>query len=97
MTKTASDPFFGTNQEPISAGRHAQVFAAGSYSADLPTVSSSLVISATAAGNLSIIMANDNDGQITTFPIPAGLSQISIQVRQIVTVPTGATVVALWS
>jgi hypothetical protein len=97
MPKTASDPFFGTTTEPISAGRRAQVIPAGSYSADLPTVTSSLIISSTAAGNLSVIMANDQDSQITTFPIPAGLSQISIQVRQVVIVPTGATVVALWS
>lgn len=97
MPKTALDPFFATNNEPISAGRRAQVIPAGSYSTDLPTVTSSLIISSTAAGSLSVIMANDQDGQVTTFPIPAGLSQISIQVRQIVTVPTGATVVALWS
>jgi hypothetical protein len=97
MPKTASDPFFATNNEPISAGRKSAVFAAGSYNTDLPTVSSSLVISSTAAGNLSVIMANDADGQLTTFLIPAGLSQISIQVRQVVTVPAGATVVALWS
>ena len=97
MPKSALDPFFATTIEPISAGRRAQVFAAGSYSSDLPVVSSSLIISSTAAGNLSVIMANDPDGHLTTFPITAGLSQISIQVRQIVTVPTGATVVALWS
>jgi hypothetical protein len=97
MPKTASDPFFATNNEPISAGRKAQVFAAGSYNTDLPTVSSSLIISSTAAGNLSVIMSNDGDNQITTFPIPAGLFHISIQVRQITSVPTGATVVALWS
>jgi hypothetical protein len=97
MPKTASDPFFGTTTEPISAGRRSQVFPAGGYSTDLPTVSSSLIISSTAAGNLSVIMANDQDGQVTTFPVPAGLTQIQIQVRQIVSVPTGATVVALWS
>ena len=97
MNKTASDPFFGTNVEPISAGRRAQSFAAGNYSTDLPTVSSSLIISATAAGNLSIIMANDPDSAVTTFPIPAGISQISIQVRRIVTVPASCTVLALWS
>jgi hypothetical protein len=95
--KTASDPFFASNSEPISAGRHAAVFPAGSYNTDLPTVSSSLVISSTAAGDVSVIMANDQDGQIMTFPIVAGMSQIAIQVRQIVTVPTGTTVVALWS
>jgi len=97
MPKTAIDPFFATTNEPITAGRRAQVFTAGSYSADLPIVSSSLIISSTGAGNLSLIMANDQDSQVTTFPIPAGLSQISIQVRQVVTVPVGATVVALWS
>ena len=52
MSNKASDPFFGTNVEPISAGRRAQSFAAGSYSTDLPTVSSSLIVSATAAGNM---------------------------------------------
>jgi hypothetical protein len=97
MPKTASDPFFATNNEPISAGRKAQVFPAGTYNTDLPTVSSSLIISSTAAGNLSVLMANDADGQTTTFPIVAGMSQIAIQVRQIVTVPTGATITALWS
>ena len=97
MPKTASDPFFATNCEPVSAGRRAQVFAAGAYTADLVTVSSSLIISSTAAGSLSVIMANDADGQLTTFPIVAGMNQISIQVRQVVTVPAGATVVALWS
>jgi hypothetical protein len=97
MPKTAIDPFFATTNEPITAGRRAQVFAAGSYNTDLPTVTSSLVISSTAAGNLSVIMANDQDSQVTTFPIVAGMSQISIQIRQVVTVPTGATVVALWS
>ena len=97
MPKTAKDPFFGTNNEPVSAGRRAQVFAAGSYTNDLPTVSSSLIISATAAGNLSVIMANDLDNAVTTFPIPAGLSQVSIQVRQVVTVPASCTVTALYS
>jgi hypothetical protein len=94
--KTAIDPFFASNIEPISAGRHAQVFAAGSYNSDLPTVSSSLIISSTTAGNLSLILANDPDTAVTTFPIVAGLNQVSIQVRRIVTVPTGATVTALW-
>jgi len=97
MPKSASDPFFGTSVEPISAGRRSQVFAAGSYTNDLPTVSSSLIVSATAAGNLTVIMANDQDTQLTTFPVPAGLSQIQIQVRQVVTVPASCTVVALWS
>ena len=55
MPKTASDP---TNREPISAGRKAMVFGA-SYSGntDLPTVSSSLIISASAAGTVDVIMA----------------------------------------
>ena len=97
MPKTAIDPFFATNNEPISAGRKAQAFAAGSYNTDLPTVSSSLIISSTAAVNLVVIMANDLDGQTTTIPVPVGWAQIQIQIRQIVTVPTGCTVVALWS
>jgi hypothetical protein len=96
MPKTASDPFFGTNNEPVSAGRHSQVLAAGSYTTDLPSVSGSLIISATAAGNLSVIMANDPDTAVTTIPISAGTYQISMQVRQVVTVPTGATVTALY-
>jgi hypothetical protein len=97
MPKSAVDPFFASNVEPISAGRRAQVVPAGTYGTDLPTVTSSLIISSTAAGNLSVIMANDQDSQITTIPIVAGMTQISIQVRQVVIVPTGATVVALWS
>ncbi len=97
MPKTAVDPFFASTVEPISAGRRALVFPAGSYTTDLPVVSSSLIISSTAAGNLSVIMANDQDNALTTFPIVAGLSQVSVQIRRIVTVPAGATVVALWS
>lgn len=97
MPKTAIDPFFATNNEPISAGRKAQAFAAGSYSTDLPTVSSSLIISASAGGNLVVIMANELDGNTVTIPVPVGWAQIQIQVRQIVTVPASCTVVALWS
>jgi hypothetical protein len=97
MPKTAVDPFFATNNEPVAAGRKATVLAAGSYSADLAQTSSSLIISATAAGSLSVIMADDPDTKVTTFPVPVGMSQIQIQVRRVVTVPTSCTVVALWS
>lgn len=97
MPKTASDPFFATNNEPVQAGRKAAVFVAGSYSTDLSTVSSSLIISSTAGGSLQVIMANDLDGQVISIPVPTGWAQINIQVRRIVTVPASTTVVALWS
>lgn len=96
MPKTAIDPFFATNNEPVSAGRRSQVFAAGSYSTDLPHVTGSLIVSATAAGSVSVIMADDLDGTVTTFPVPAGMTQLYMQVRRVTTV-TSCTVVALWN
>ena len=96
MPKSAADPFFGTTTEPMSAGRHALVPSLG---VDLPTVSSSLIIACTTAGNVVVIMANDLDTMTTTIPIAPGTVQIQIQVRQIVSfsLGTGGGVVALWS
>jgi len=95
MPKTASDP---TNREPISAGRKAMVFGA-SYSGntDLPTVSSSLIISASAAGTVDVIMPDSLDGTTISIPVQAGMVQLAMQVRQIVSTSSGVSVVALWS
>jgi len=96
--KTATDPFAGTNVEPVSAGRNAAVLAAGGYTQDLAYVTSSLIISATAAGSLVLLMANElNDANTITFPIAAGTYQLSMQVRRVVTVPASCTVVAMFS
>ena len=95
MPKTASDPLFGTTIEPISAGRHAQVVTPSAT--DLPTVTSSLLITATAASSMTVIMANDFDSNPITIPLAAGTYQINIQVRAITVIAANATVIALWS
>jgi hypothetical protein len=110
MPKTAADPYFATNTEPVSAGRRAMSFGGpDGYSGDtdLPTVSSSLIVTSNSfTGSISVIMANDPDGAVLTIPVPAQVVdevvvsitlQIAIQVRQIVAVSDNVTVVALWS
>jgi hypothetical protein len=59
MPKSAADPFFATNQEPITAARRAQVVSASAT--DLPTVTSSLLVTVTTAGSITVLMANDLD------------------------------------
>jgi hypothetical protein len=63
------------------------------------TVSSSLIVACVTAGSITVIMANDNDGQTVVIPIAPGTTQLQIQVRQIVafTLGSGGGITALWS
>lgn len=94
-SKTASDPFFATNQEPISSARHAQVVTAAA--ADLPQVTSSLLVTVTTAGSVTVIMANDLDNNQIALPFAPGTYQVNIQVRAITVIAAGIAVVAFWS
>ena len=95
MPKTASDPFFATTVEPITAARRAQAVTASA--SDLPSVTSSLLVTVTTAGNITVIMANDLDSSLTVLPFAVGTYQINIQVRAITAIGAGISVVALWS
>jgi hypothetical protein len=81
MPKSAADPFFATNQEPITAARRAQVVSASAT--DLPTVTSSLLVTVTTAGSITVLMANDLDTNPISIPLAVGTYQINIQVRAV--------------
>lgn len=99
MPKTAIDPFFATNVEPVSAGRRGLAIAGPvtGYTGDLPHVTSSIIVTCgSTAGTIGVIMVDDLDSMVTTFSIPANTTvQIPIQVRAVAQVSTGITVVAL--
>ena len=95
MPKSAIDPFFATNQEPVTAGRKAQVVTASAT--DLPQVTSSLLVTVTSGGNITVLMANDLDTNPITIPLAVGTYQINIQVRAVTVIGAGITVIALWS
>jgi hypothetical protein len=101
MPKTAIDPFFGTNAEPISAARKAAAVTP-SDTADLSNVTSSLLVTVgTGGSSLSVIYANGGDNQPVTIPLSVGTYQLSMQVRRVMATNTnlgsGGGVVALWS
>ncbi|MET4483028.1 hypothetical protein [Bradyrhizobium sp. F1.13.3] len=102
MSKTAIDPFFGTNNEPISAPRKGAVVTP-SDSADLPFVTSKLIVTLGAGGTgIVVIFANGSDQQPVTIPLTAGQTYIlEMQVRRVLAtgtvLGTSGGVVALWS
>src|SRR5262245_39972441 len=94
--KTATDPFFGTNNEPIQAGRNAAAVTP-SDTADLVHVTSAIYVGA--AGNLTVVMANErSDASTVTFAaVPVG-TVLQLQVRRIMLTGTTANnIVAIWS
>jgi hypothetical protein len=97
--KSAVDPFFGTNSEPVTAGRNAAVVAASAT--DLPFVTSSLLIAGGAtAGTVTVILANDPDSQLIALPVAVNqpLTQYQMQVRAVTAISVaGISVFALWS
>lgn len=101
MPKTALDPFFGTNVEPLFAARNA-VAVTPNDTADLARVTSGLIVTIGSGGTgVSVIFAGDGDQQAVTIPLAAGTYQLTIQVRRVMstgtTLGTGGAVVALWS
>lgn len=101
MAKTAADPFFATNAEPISAARNGAAITP-SDTTDLARVTSSLIITVGTGGTgITVIYANGADSQPVTIPLSPGSYQLSMQVRRVMQTGTalgsGGGVVALWS
>lgn len=102
MPKTATDPLFATQRDPASAGRHATVVTPSNTN-DLSNVSSSLIITTGAsASGIAVVFADDADSQITTIPLPSGITvQLLMQVRRVMSTGTNlgtgnSGVVATW-
>ncbi len=102
MPKTALDPFFATNAEPLTAARKGAAVTPND-TADLAQVTSSLIV-ATGAGatGITVIFADGSDQQPVTIPlVPNDNVQLNLQVRRVMAtgtaLGTGGGVVALWS
>lgn len=97
MPKTALDPFFATNAEPLSSARKGAVVTPDPLN-DLSNVTSSLLVTAAAAGTLTVIMANDTDQQTVIIPVAIGTWKLEIQVRRVTATSLAAgSIVAFWS
>lgn len=96
MPKTATDPFFATNNEPVSAGRHAAAVTA-STTTDLGHVTGSLIVAVSTAGSISFICADDLDSQAVTVSLPVGVFQLYLQVRRVTAIGSGISVIAIWN
>jgi hypothetical protein len=101
MAKTAIDPFFGTNNEPVTAGRNGVVVTPND-TADLARVTSSLIVTIGTGGTgISVLYANGSDQQPVTIPLSVGTYQLNMQVRRVMatgtTLGSGGGVVAQWS
>ena len=101
MPKTAVDPFFATNQEPISAARNGGVVTP-SDTTDLAYVTSSLIVTIGSGGSgIAVIYANGTDQQSVTISLAPGSYQFQMQVRRVMATGTslgsGGGVVAQWS
>jgi hypothetical protein len=100
--KTALDPFFATNVEPIEAARRG-LAVTPSDTADLPTVTSSLVVAIGSGGTgVTVIFANSQtDTDAVLITLTPGTYQINAQVRRVMAtgtnLGTGGGVTALWS
>ena len=102
MPKTAIDPHFATTIEPITAARIG-LAVTPSDTADLPHVSSSLiVVIGTGGTGITAIFANSQtDVETVLIALGPGTYQLNLQVRRIMatgtTLGTGGGVTALWS
>ena len=99
--KTARDPFFATNREPISAARNGAAVTP-SDTADLSQVTSSLIVTIGSGGTgITVIFANQQTDVPVSIPLAEGTYQFSMQVRRIMStgtsLGTGGAVTALWS
>jgi hypothetical protein len=102
MPKTAIDPFFATNAEPISAARNGKVVTPND-SADLARVTSGLIVTVGTGGTgITVIYANGSDQEAVTIPLAPGFTyQLNAQIRRVLltgtVLGTGGGVVAQWS
>jgi len=100
MPKTATDPFFATNAEPLTAGRNG-VAVTPSDNNDLANVTSSLIVTIGAGGTgIAVIYANASDQQPVTISLSVGTYQLNMQVRRVMAtgtaLGTGGAIVAQW-
>jgi hypothetical protein len=102
MPKTASDPFFATNVEPIEAARRG-LAVTPSDTADLPSVTSSLIVTIGNGGTgMTVIFANsETDVDTVLITLEPGTYQLNLQVRRVMatgtTLGAGGGITALWS
>lgn len=102
MSKTAVDPFFATNKEPLIAARRG-LAVTPSDTTDLPQVTSSLIVTIGAGGTgINVIFANSQTDTDTVFiALVPGTYQLNLQVRRIMAtgtvLGTSGAVTALWS
>ena len=102
MAKTAVDPFFGTNIEPVTAGRRGAAVTP-SDTQDLGQVTSSLIVTIGSGGTgITVIYAGAlTDTEFVTIPLSVGTYQLNMQVRRVMAtgtaLGTGGGVVAQWS
>src|SRR5258705_3654390 len=97
MPKTAKDPFAATVMTPdVIAGRHAIVVTPDAVN-DLANVTRSLIVTTTAAGTITVIMADDSDQQAVQIPIAIGSWQLYLQIRRVTAASlTGGCGLAIW-
>lgn len=102
MTKTAKDPFFGTNNEPVSSARMGAAVTP-SDTTDLAQVTSSLIVTIGSGGTgITVLYANEPRDNGTVFiPLAVGTWQLQLQVRRVMatgtSLGTGGGAVAQWS
>src|ERR1700693_3804557 len=102
MPKSAADPLFATNIEPITAARKAAAVTPSDTN-DLTQVSSSLIVTVGSGGTgITVNFANSQTDVETVFiALAPGSYQLSMQVRRIMatgtSLGTGGGVTALWS
>ncbi len=101
MAKTANDPFFATNAEPLSAARKGAAVTP-SDTTDLSFVTSKLIVTIGTGGTgITVIFADGSDQQSVTIPLAVGTWVLEMQVRRVMatgtTLGTGGAVIALWS
>jgi hypothetical protein len=101
VPKTAADPLFATNIEPVTAARNGAAVAPSDIT-DLGYVTSSLIVTIGAGGTgIAVIFANGSDQQSVTIPLAVGSYQLNMQVRRVMAtgtvLGTGGSVTALWS
>lgn len=100
MTKTANDPLFATQRDPVTSGRKAAAVAP-SDTTDLSDVTSSLIVTIGTGGTgVAVILADQADSESVPIPLAVGTYQLSMQVRRVMstgtTLGTGGGVVAVW-
>ena len=102
MQKTATDPFFATNVEPIEAARRG-LAVTPSDTTDLTNVTSTLIVTIGSGGTaITLLFAgSQTDVETVTIPLAVGTDQLNMQVRRVMatgtSLGTGGGVIALWS